>query len=116
MKKRIVSLMLAVVAVLALCTSALAAPAKTARHWQVYLDRGSIHWKGSKAAEAGAKAPVWQPAWLPEGWALEYGVTRDGVWPETSLANTLCGVENPEFFPLRSLRSLLPMLDGPGGQ
>ena len=79
-----VSVLLAAATVLALCTSALAAPAQTARHWQVYLDRGSIHWKGSKAAEAGTKAPVWQPAWLPEGWALEYGATRDGVWPETS--------------------------------
>ena len=96
MKKRIVSLMLAVVAVLALCTSALAAPAKTTRHWQVYLDRSSIHWKGSKAAEAGTQAPVWQPAWLPEGWALEYGVTRGGVWPETSW-QYLCGVETLSF-------------------
>ena len=96
MKKRIVSLMLAVVAVLALCTSALAAPAKTTRYWQVYLDRGSIHWKGSKAAEAGTQAPVWQPAWLPEGWALEYGVTRGGVWPETSW-QYLCGVETLSF-------------------
>lgn len=84
MKKRIVSLMLAAAAALALCTSALAAPAKTARHWQVYLDRGSIHWEGAKAAEAGTQAPVWQPAWLPEGWALEFGAARDGVWPETS--------------------------------
>lgn len=76
--------MLAAVTVLALCTSALAAPAKTARHWRVYLDRGSIHWVGAKAAEAGTQAPLWQPAWLPEGWALEFGDTRDGAWPETS--------------------------------
>lgn len=92
MKKRIVSLILAAVTMLTLCTSVLAAPAKTARHWQVYLDRGSIHWKGSKAAEDGTKAPVWQPTWLPEGWALEHGVSRDGVWPETSW-QYLCGEE-----------------------
>ena len=83
MKKRIASLLLAAVTVLALCTSALAAPAKAARRWQVYLDHGSLHWQGSKAAEAGAKAPIYQPSWLPEGWTLEYAVTRDGVWPET---------------------------------
>lgn len=84
MKKRIVSVLLAAMTVLALCTSALAAPARTKRHWQVYVERGSIHWKGSKAAEANAQAPFWQPTWLPEGWALEYAATRDGVWPETN--------------------------------
>lgn len=83
MKKRIGSLLLAAVTVLALCFSTLAASAGTARRWQVYTERGSVYWKGAKAAEAGAKAPLWQPAWLPEGWALEHGSTRDGVWPET---------------------------------
>lgn len=83
MKKRIGSLLLAVISVLSLCTWSLAAPAKTARHWQVYLDHGSINWKGAKAAETGAQAPLWRPTWLPEGWALEYGATRGGVWPET---------------------------------
>lgn len=81
MKKRIGSLLLAAVTVLALCTSALAAPAP---HWKVYVDRGSLHWVGSKAAGANAKAPFWQPAWLPEGWGLKYAATRDGMWPETN--------------------------------
>lgn len=83
MKKRIGSLLLAVMTVLSLCSYAVAAPARTARHWQVYLDHGSICWKGAKAAETGTQAPLWRPVWLPEGWALEYGATRGGVWPET---------------------------------
>lgn len=92
MKKRIMSLMLTVAAALSLCASALAAPAREAPHWQVYLDQGGLHWKGAGAAETGARAPIWQPAWLPEGWALEYGTTRDGVWPETYW-EYLCGEE-----------------------
>lgn len=96
MKKRIVSLMLAAFSVLALCTSALAAPAKPTRHWQVYLELHSIHWKGAKAAAPGTRAPLWQPTWLPEGWALEYGDTRDGVWPETSW-EYFCGEETLRF-------------------
>lgn len=71
-----------------------------------YTDRGSVYWKGAKAAEACAKAPLWQPAWLPEGWALEHGSTRDGVWPEThweyrrgeeTLSVTVCAPSNLFF-------------------
>lgn len=86
MKKRIVSMLLAALTVLSLCTSALAAPVKTARHWRVYMDLGSLHLVGSKAAKADAKAPCWQPAWLPEGWALEYAASLDGVWAQTNWA------------------------------
>lgn len=96
MKKRIVSLLLAAVAILALCAPVLAAPAKSSRHWKVYVDLGSIQWKGAKAAEANTKPPLWQPSWLPEGWALEAGQTRDGVWPETHW-EYLCGEETLSF-------------------
>ena len=94
MKKRIASMLLAAAAVLGLCTPALAAPAKSARCWKVYVEHSSIYWQGSKAAEPDAKAPVWQPAWLPEGWTLEYGAARDGVWPETNWVYR-CGVSVP---------------------
>ena len=92
MKKQIASMLLAAAAVLGLCTPALAAPAKSARCWKVYVEHSSIYWQGSKAAEPDAKAPVWQPAWLPEGWTLEYGAARDGVWPETNWVYR-CGEE-----------------------
>lgn len=78
MKKRLLSLLLAAVTVLALCTSALAA---SARRWRVYVELGSIHIQGLKAADAKAKAPVWQPSWLPEGWTLNTGFLLEGVTP-----------------------------------
>ncbi len=49
-------------AMLALCAPVLAAPAKSSRHWKVYVDLGSIQWKGAKAAKANTKPPLWQPS------------------------------------------------------
>ena len=82
MKKRMLFLLLA--AALALCTSALAA-SPAARHWRVSLERGSVRYQGSQAAPADTPAPLWQPSWLPEGWALDFADSRGGVWPDITL-------------------------------
>lgn len=81
MKKQITSILLAAVMVLSLCTSALAAPAKTARHWQVHVENGSIYCKGPKTATTNTPIPVWQPTWLPEGWTLDMGSLWGGAFP-----------------------------------
>ncbi|MEY8386509.1 hypothetical protein AALC17_04305 [Oscillospiraceae bacterium 38-13] len=85
MKRRMISILLAAALTLALCTPALAAPAKSAGRWKVYVENGSIHYTGLKAAEEGAAAPVWKLSWLPEGWALDGAHSRDGVFPATNL-------------------------------
>lgn len=83
MKKRIASILLAAVMALSLCTSALAAPAKTARHWQVYVENGSIYCKSTKTANTQdpIQQAVWQPTWLPEGWTLDMGSLWNGAFP-----------------------------------
>ena len=66
---------------LALCTSVLAAPAQTARHWQVYVENGSIYCKGPENATTSTPVPIWQPTWLPEGWTLDMGSIWGGAFP-----------------------------------
>ncbi len=81
MKRKITSFLLTAVTMLALCTSVLAAPAQTARHWQVYVENGSIYCKGPENATTSTPVPIWQPTWLPEGWTLDMGSIWGGAFP-----------------------------------
>lgn len=101
MKKKLTSILAGLTTAalaLSLCTSALAAPAgrkaadetgkkasqvsKTVpgRAWQREYLEGYLYYVGPAPAKApeGERLPVFQPAWLPEGWALE-SVATNGV-------------------------------------
>lgn len=99
MKKRIASLLAGVLAAalaLSMSMTAFAASSLTAKQWKVYVEHGSIHCEGAGTASADTKPPVWQAAWLPDGWALEYGSILNGVWASSDW-RYICGEEALSF-------------------
>ena len=76
MKKRIVSMLLAALTVLSLCTSALAAPngqAVPGRRWRRDKQSATVSYYGPEDAGQPKyeQPPACRPTWLPEGWGLE---------------------------------------------
>lgn len=80
MKKRIVSMLLAALTVLSLCTSALAASngqAVPGRRWQRDKQSATVSYYGPEDAGQPKyeQPPACRPSWLPEGWGLENVMT-----------------------------------------
>lgn len=76
MKKRLVSMLLAALTVLSLCTSALAASngqAVPGRRWRRDKQSATVSYYGPEDAGQPKyeQPPACRPSWLPEGWGLE---------------------------------------------
>lgn len=76
MKKRIVSILLAALTALSLCTPALAAPngqAVPGRRWRRDKQSATVSYYGPEDAGQPKyeQPPAYRPTWLPEGWGLE---------------------------------------------
>ena len=76
MKKRIVSILLAALTVLSLCTSALAASngqAVPGRRWRRDKQSATVSYYGPEDAGQPKydQPPAYRPTWLPEGWGLD---------------------------------------------